>query len=91
MIRTIHLCCFSVALTLTSVVSGQSSGGDYVMEKSTIDNGVDTSTGGNFTLKGTVGQADAGSLEGGRYVLEGGFWNAPTAQNVDILFKNSFE
>src|SRR5256884_5487033 len=32
------------------------------------------SSGGNYTLSGTVGQPDAGTLSGGNYTLEGGFW-----------------
>jgi len=32
------------------------------------------STGGGYTLGGTIGQPDGGALEGGGYVLGGGFW-----------------
>jgi len=32
------------------------------------------STGGSYALRGSVGQPDAGSLAGGSYTLEGGFW-----------------
>ena len=32
------------------------------------------STGGDFELSGTVGQPDAGVMEGGAYLLTGGFW-----------------
>jgi hypothetical protein len=39
----------------------------------TIDGGGGTSTGGVFTLYGTIGQPDAGTLTGGTYTLEGGF------------------
>jgi hypothetical protein len=42
----------------------------------TIDGGGGTSTAGNLTLHGTVGQADAGPLEGGGFTLKGGFWPA---------------
>ena len=42
----------------------------------TVDGGggVSQSTGGEYTLQGTIGQADAGSSQGGDYGLEGGFW-----------------
>ncbi len=41
----------------------------------TIDGGgVMRSTGGDFELSGTIGQPDAGVLEGGGFVLTGGFW-----------------
>jgi uncharacterized membrane protein len=40
----------------------------------TVDSGGGTSTGGSYSLSGTIGQPDAGTLSGGNYRLEGGFW-----------------
>jgi hypothetical protein len=40
----------------------------------TIDGGGETSTGGGYTLSGTIGQADAGTLSGFGYEMLGGFW-----------------
>jgi hypothetical protein len=41
----------------------------------TVDSGgVMKSTGGAFELSGTIGQADAGSMAGGGFELNGGFW-----------------
>jgi len=42
----------------------------------TVDGGggVSQSAGGQYTLQGSIGQPDAGSSQGGEYVLEGGFW-----------------
>jgi hypothetical protein len=46
----------------------------------TADGGGQTATsGGNYTLGGTTGQADAGALGGGNYSLSGGFWNSAVA------------
>ena len=42
----------------------------------TIDGGGGTSTGGNFSLSGTIGQPDAGTMSGGNFTLVGGFWAA---------------
>ena len=50
------------------------SGGDYVLEWSTIDGGGGTSNGGQYRLTGTIGQPDAGNLAGGQYEVLGGFW-----------------
>ena len=53
----------------------------------TVDGGGWTfSSGAGFTLSGTAGQADAGSLTGGAYTLGGGFWRggklaSPSYQN----------
>ena len=46
----------------------------YEISWSTIDGGGGTSSGGVFTLRGTIGQADAGEMTGVDYVLTGGFW-----------------
>ena len=40
----------------------------------TVDGGGGTSTGGVFSVSGTIGQTDAGHLSGGNYGLDGGFW-----------------
>jgi hypothetical protein len=39
----------------------------------TVDGGGETSTGGGYSMTGTIGQADAGTLSGGGYTLSGGF------------------
>src|SRR5262249_54357960 len=33
-----------------------------------------TSTGGVFSVSGTIGQPDAGHMSGGNFTLDGGFW-----------------
>lgn len=42
----------------------------------TVDGGGGESTGGSYQLAGTIGQADAGTLTGGNFSVEGGFWTA---------------
>ena len=39
-----------------------------------IDGGGGTSTGGVFSVSGTIGQPDAGHMTGGMFTLDGGFW-----------------
>lgn len=46
----------------------------YEMSNWTVDSGGGVSQGGSFTLTGTTGQADAGAMKGGEYILAGGFW-----------------
>ena len=41
----------------------------------TVDGGGGASQGGTFTLNGTVGQADAGTISGGNFSLTGGYWS----------------
>jgi hypothetical protein len=48
--------------------------GDYSLSWFTIDGGGGISSGGQYALKDTVGQAEAGVMGGGSYELLGGFW-----------------
>ncbi len=45
----------------------------------TVDAGGGQSAGGSYQVDGTLGQPDAGTLSGGAYELQGGFWDAGTA------------
>jgi len=46
----------------------------YAIDWFTIDGGGGTSTGGVYSVSGTVGQSDAGRMTGASYALDGGFW-----------------
>jgi len=59
---------------LTSVSALSQSGGDYILDWSTIDGGGGTSRGGQYVLTGTIGQPDASYSGAGGYELLGGFW-----------------
>lgn len=61
---------FFVILTHAAITHAQS----YTITWGTVDGGGGTSTGGGYTLSGTIGQPDAGGLSGGSYTLIGGFW-----------------
>ncbi len=52
-----------------------------------IASGGGTSSGGNFTIIGTIGQADAGLSAGGAFAVEGGFWGGAYAvQSIEAPF-----
>jgi hypothetical protein len=57
-----------------------------------IAGGGGTSTGGVFSLSGTIGQHDAGAMSGGTYAITGGFWSGitlvqtPGAPQLSIQF-----
>ena len=60
-----------VVLGLAEAAWGQS----FTIPWHTIDGGGGTSSGGAFTLSGTIGQHDAGGpMTGGGFSLSGGFW-----------------
>ena len=72
--KTNHLAALATALLLSAAasVSAQS----YNIDWFTIDGGGGTSSGGAYSLSGTIGQPDAGAMSGGAYTLIGGFWGA---------------
>jgi len=56
---------------------------NYTIDWFTVDGGGGTSTGGVYTVSGTVGQPDAGGpMTNGQYSVTGGFWALPTAVQV---------
>ena len=61
-----------LSLLFTFLCAASASAQNYRIEWFTIDGGGGTSSGGQYTLSGTIGQPDAGELKGGNYVLEGG-------------------
>ena len=52
---------------------------NYSIDWFTIDGGGGTSTGGVYSISGTIGQPDAGVMSGGNYSLAGGFWGIISA------------
>jgi hypothetical protein len=57
---------------------------EYEITRSTIDGGgVMRSAGGEFELSGTIGQPDAGTMTGGAFELNGGFWFPLAAGDCD--------
>lgn len=67
---------YSVVVTICLLLGACLNAGaqSYSIDWFTIDGGGGTSSGGNYTLSGTIGQPDVGSLNGGNYSLQGGFW-----------------
>jgi hypothetical protein len=64
----------ALALCLLMSVLCPAASGQYSLDWSTIDGGGGTSTGGVYTVTGTIGQPDAGTMSGGNFTLAGGFW-----------------
>ncbi len=49
---------------------------NFSIDRYKLSGGGGTSTGGNFSVSGTIGQPDAGAtLTGGNFSLTGGFWS----------------
>jgi len=58
----------------------------YILDWWTADGGGGASTGGSYSLDGTIGQPDAGTSTGGTYALSGGFWGGGAAAIEYNLF-----
>jgi hypothetical protein len=72
-----------VCLLMSVPALGQS-GGTYDLRWSTINGGGSVSSGGQYTVTGTIGQPDAGYSEGGDYEVLGGFWPGEPLCRVDF-------
>ena len=62
-------------LFFVTVIPTIASAQSYSIDWFTIDGGGGTSTGGVYSVTGTIGQPDAGpTMSGGTFTLDGGFW-----------------
>lgn len=78
-------------VTLAAPVTAQ----DYEITRWTIaSGGTMESSGGDWSLKGTIGQWEATKpreLSGDQWRLTGGFWSALLQELEDLLFQDRFE
>ena len=74
-----------IGIAVLGIVSASALAG-YTLDWWTVDGGGDTSTGGSYSLGGTIGQPDAGTSMGGTYALSGGFWGGGAAAIEYNLF-----
>ena len=82
-----------LAAAMPRGVPAQSSGGPYVLTRTTVDNGGGYSAGGIFELNYTIGQPDAATpLTGGVFRLQPGFWGGYAALPTNFgIFRDGFE
>ena len=71
--------CYGASVLIALLTAGGAvlaqTGGPYNLEWHTFDGGGGPMSGGDYSLSGTIGQADAGAaMTGGDYSLQGGFW-----------------
>jgi len=72
---------FTIIIGASALVA---SAQNYSINWFTIDGGGGTSTGGVYSVSGTIGQPDAGGpMTGGNYSLTGGFWALPFAVQTE--------
>ena len=69
----------NLILLLTFLIPAVAFAQSYSIDWFTVDGGGGTSTGGVYSVSGTIGQPDAGKMSGGNYTLDGGFWGVIAA------------
>src|SRR5262245_26125100 len=73
-----------LALALAASPAHAQSGGSYAINWSNLSaGGAMFSSGGNYRLGGTLGQADRGTMSGGVYDVMAGFWTPKGTLTVD--------
>jgi hypothetical protein len=79
-------------LSLIAFAALPASAQSYSIDWFTVDGGGGTSSGGTFSVTGTIGQPDAGHMSGGSYTIDGGFWgiiaviqNTPPSPQLRIV------
>lgn len=74
----VSLCLFCFCI-LTAVFCLWANAQNCSIDWWTVDGGGGTSTGGVYSVSGTIGQPDAGKMSGGQFTLVGGFWSVIAA------------
>ena len=84
--KRLSLLLIAALVLVVGVSLASAQAGDWDLSWYTIDGGGATSSGGaRYTLSGTVGQPDAGSMSGGVYNLHAGFWQ-PTDRGAHEIY-----
>jgi hypothetical protein len=65
----------TLLLLLVLFVAAPNGISQYQIDWFTVDGGGGASSGGPYTLSGTIGQPEAATSIGGAYTLQGGFWS----------------
>lgn len=67
---------FATGLLLVALAASSAAAQTYSIDWYKVSGGGGTSTGGTYSVSGTIGQHDAGGpVSGGNYSLTGGFWS----------------
>lgn len=80
--RPIICLALMIALLGWGVVLAQDA---YIVARSTIASSSVTS-GGDYTVRSTTGQATTSSISGGRFTVNGGYWHATTPEEGSQIF-----
>jgi hypothetical protein len=85
--KKIHI--FHVLVLATVFLLAASAHAQLNINWFTVVGGGGTSSGGSFTVTGSIGRPDAGVVSGGQFTLRGGFWPGlvvPSTSEAPTLF-----
>jgi hypothetical protein len=76
--------CLAISLALAALLApAVSRAQNYSIDWFKVAGGGGTSTGGVFTVSGTIGQPDAGAMTNGSFTIVGGFWSFVAAVQTE--------
>ena len=65
----------TLSIMVLTLIAAVASGQNYAINWFTIDGGGGNSSDGQYTLRGTIGQPDAGIMSATGFSISGGFWS----------------
>ena len=78
--------CISIAALAIALAAWPAAAQTYEVEWFTIDGGGTAEAAGTtYTVRGTVGQPDAGTLSNATHIVTGGFW--PVARQLEMCLE----
>jgi hypothetical protein len=80
--RILIIAATALGATLLATTLGHAATNGYDLDWFTVNGGGSTASGGEYSVHATMGQADAGQLDGGSYVISSGFWQANTSSRM---------
>ncbi|NIM93923.1 MAG: hypothetical protein GTO18_09465 [Anaerolineales bacterium] len=83
--RFVVFTCLLLSIFIMFGTALASTTASYELTWWTVDGGGGESTSGTFSVNGTMGQHDAGTMSGGSYGLSGGFWGRVVAILYDLF------
>ena len=76
-----------IALATLGMAGASARAQTFQIDWLTIDGGGGLTSGGGYSLNGTIGQPDAGAMSGGAFALAGGFWHDFAIQGPPLAIR----
>lgn len=78
-------------LVVSAVLAVDAMSGGFQVNWFNVDGGGGASSGGDYSIGGTAGQTDAGTLSGGDYTVSGGLWASSVNSGYTIYLPSTLK